>query len=90
MSEAITWSSADVAAALGHRTHWFWRNRAKLSAAGFPLPLPIVRRYDPAAVRRWISGQAGATPASPVDDVDAWAARLDRRAGELGRQTAGA
>lgn len=93
MPDPITWTPAEVAAALGRSLDWYYRNITRLRAAGFPAPLPIVRRYDPAAVRRWIAAAAGAPPAageiSPAtDDAEAWAAQLDRNAAALGRQLA--
>lgn len=95
MPDRLTWSSADVAAALGHGLGWFYQNVRRLRAAGFPPPLPVVRRYDPAAVRAWIVAQSSAhkcgddvgdvwEPPGPDDD-DAWGRVLDHRARRLGQ-----
>lgn len=92
MSDRLTWSTAEVAAALGVSRGWLYRHGRALHAAGFPAPLPIVRRYDPAAVRAWIASQRGEEPPDPPaeDDIAGWAAHLDRRARQLGRARTGA
>jgi hypothetical protein len=85
MPDRLTWSTAEVAAALGHSVQWFYQRARALRAAGFPQPLPIVRRYDPAAVRAWIDRQQPQPTVSSSQTADAWAAELDRRAALLGR-----
>lgn len=43
---------------LGRSPSWFYSHRADLEAAGFPKPLPVLNRYDPAAVKAWLHGKA--------------------------------
>lgn len=47
---------AAVARRLGRSRSWFYEHRKELERQGFPAPLPIVDRWDPAAVDAWIAG----------------------------------
>ena len=45
----------EVAAKLGRDREWFRRNKRKLiEEQGFPRPLPILRRWDEAAINAWL------------------------------------
>lgn len=48
---------AGVARRLNRSRAWLYANRRRLETAGFPVPLPIVGRWDPAAVDAWIAAQ---------------------------------
>lgn len=60
--------------------------RAQLQAAGFPAPLPGMRRplrWSRAAVTAWLSGAVAVPPPPPVDDDELLAARLAARSRAL-------
>jgi predicted DNA-binding transcriptional regulator AlpA len=48
------WDAAAVAKRLGRSRSWFYEHRAELERCGFPLPLPVVRRWNPPAVDAWV------------------------------------
>jgi predicted DNA-binding transcriptional regulator AlpA len=51
------WDVRRVAHRLGRSRSWFYANKAALERAGFPSPLPIIRRWDPKAIDEWVAGQ---------------------------------
>ncbi|WP_133251487.1 helix-turn-helix transcriptional regulator [Zavarzinia aquatilis] len=80
-------TAAEVAALLGHALGWFYRERRRLEAAGFPPEVRGLRnRWDRAAIEAWLDGQLPARQAPPAAHGDAdpelaqWAAILDGRA----------
>ncbi len=80
----------EVAKRLGHTPKWLYRNLKRLQReSGFPLAIPVVRRWDGAAIDRWIAAKS--TPAvsgsAPLDDA-AMAALLDQRAAQLAQTRA--
>jgi predicted DNA-binding transcriptional regulator AlpA len=56
--------AAGVALKLLRSRSWFYQHRAELEAANFPRPLPIVDRWDPAAIDRWIADKDKITAAT--------------------------
>lgn len=74
----------EVAERLGVAYPWLCRHREALEAQGFPKPLPVINRYDPRAIAKWMDRQF----APPIDaagafDQDKMARRLldDRATG---------
>lgn len=47
---------------LGKSPGWFYAHKTELEAVGFPKPLPVVKRYWPAAVRAWLDKAGGKLP----------------------------
>ena len=86
MAAPLTWALSQAADALGLTVPGFCRRRARLEAAGFPRPLPgLRRRYDPLAIQGWLARLRGDDPATPeaappFDSDAALKAELDRRA----------
>ena len=65
------------------RAGWY-RVRDRLYAEGFPRPLPALKRWDRAAVHRWIEtgrAEAAADPAATtnIEDLQTWRDRLAAR-----------
>ena len=50
--------AAGVARRLGRSRAWFFAHRTELEAKGFPKPLAVVGRWDPAAIDRWVAGES--------------------------------
>jgi predicted DNA-binding transcriptional regulator AlpA len=48
-------NAAAVARRLGRGRSWFYENRADLERIGFPRPIPVVGRWDPARVDEWVA-----------------------------------
>ncbi len=67
--------TCEAAAYLGLSQADFFRKRAAMEAAGFPLPDPITRRYDRRAIDAWLDRRSGLDPYSA--DEEAWMRRLD-------------
>jgi hypothetical protein len=65
---------------------WFYAHRDDLEVAGFPKPVPVVGRYNIAAVQAWLDRTGGAPVDSPANDDPIMADReaLDRRFGHAG------
>lgn len=63
-----TYCTGTLSNRLGRSADWLYRNRRKLEAAGLPAPLPGPghRRWDRAAVDRWLAGQVVAAPANDL------------------------
>lgn len=61
-------TAPQVAAQLGHRAAWFYRNRARLQQQhGFPPPVDgCGLRWDPVAIGAWLDRRAH-TPAPAAD-----------------------
>lgn len=45
-----------VARKLNRSRSWFHEHRRELESRGFPRPIPVVGRWDEAAIDNWISG----------------------------------
>lgn len=62
-------SAPQVAAQLGHRAAWFYRNRARLQAQhGFPAPVDgCGLRWDPVAIGAWLDAQRHGARAPAAD-----------------------
>lgn len=80
----------EVAWALDVELTWLHRHIARLRRDhGFPKPLPVFRKYDPASIEAWQrrcwSPETTATIAINTDvvDFDAERARMDARARNL-------
>lgn len=74
-----------VAALLGKSLNWTHRHIRRLrDQHGFPAPLPLIRRYDPIAIRAWIARQSLEAPSANADELD-WAERLDANAVSLSK-----
>lgn len=67
--------ASEVAKRLGRSRSWFYDHQKELDAAGFPRPLPVVDRWDPAAIDAWLAAQRGLAAAACKDE-----ARRARRA----------
>lgn len=65
-------TAADIAARLGVAPEWLRRRLGRLYRAGLPRPLPLpgVKRWDPAALDLWLdrflAPSAGGTPSRPA------------------------
>ena len=57
MTDRRCLDDVQVAAKLGRDREWFHRNKKRLiEEEGFPKPLPILRRWDEAAIDAWLDG----------------------------------
>ena len=82
MFPALTLTSKEAAQLLGVPLNTFYKNARDLRAQGFPQKLrSLGGRYDRQAIEAWLARQR--TPSAPpaADDIPAWQAELDRRAG---------
>ena len=86
-------TSADVARALTRSRDWFYRNRKKLEANGFPKRVPGQgNRWHPGAVAAYLARVAGRPVARSGDtelaaeDVAAWQKHLDAQAEKIAAQ----
>ena len=59
----------EVCRLLRRTSGWFCSHRAELEAVGFPLPVPVVGRYDGRAVAAWLDRQAGRVEQSSNDKI---------------------
>jgi hypothetical protein len=67
MMETLT--AADVARGFRHSLGWFYRNRVRLEARGFPVPVDgLGLRWDPAAIDAWLNAQLPAVKAAAVPE----------------------
>ena len=81
-----TLNTAEVAEMLGKSRAWFYRHRGELRAAGFPEPLPVIKRWNIDQVSDWLQqaatrDQVSATVAESEDvtSMQAWRQRLEGR-----------
>lgn len=57
MTDRRCLDEVQVAAKLGRNRQWFASNKKRLiEEEGFPKPLPILRRWDEAAIDAWLDG----------------------------------
>ena len=87
MTDSATLTLDQLLALLGGRSRpWWYKNRRKLEAEGFPAMIPVLRRWPAAAVRAWIDGAAAEqTSGAPEaqDEEARIASKLDERAEAL-------
>jgi hypothetical protein len=69
----------EVARLLRRSIKWLSEHRGELEAAGFPKRVPVVGRYDPAAIRAWLDRQENPAP-NPGQDVMARMSRWGKSA----------
>src|SRR5262245_10466101 len=63
-------TTREVCRLLRRGSGWFYKNRARLEAEGFPKPIPIVEHYDERAILKWIDHRGGqAEPLLQRDDL---------------------
>ncbi|HVB81211.1 MAG TPA: hypothetical protein VNE82_14830 [Candidatus Binataceae bacterium] len=75
---------AGVAQRLGRSRAWFYQHRSELEAVGFPRSIPVVRRWDPAAIDRWLEQQDKNSRAATKHDARS---RLDAAFGHADRRS---
>ena len=63
--------AAAVVKRLNRSRSWFYKRREKLRRRGFPDPLPVIDRWDPAAIDAWLRRQATMCAAVRNDEEDA-------------------
>lgn len=73
----------EVCRLLRRSSGWFYDNRAKLEAEGFPKPVPVVGRYHAEAIEAWMKRSGGVPVDRAANDDPIMADRqaLDRRFG---------
>lgn len=86
MTDRRCLTEVEVAAKLGRDRAWFCRNKKRLiRKEGFPPMLPVVRRWDEAAIDAWLNRQMPAAlhqfvPAETSTDLEADEKELVERA----------
>jgi predicted DNA-binding transcriptional regulator AlpA len=63
--------AVEAAKRLNRSRSWFYKHREKLRRRGFPDPLPVVDRWDAAAIDAWRLRQATMCAAVRNDEEDA-------------------
>jgi len=53
--------AAEVAGKLGRSRSWFYANRKRLEARGFPLPVSVCGRWDEHKIDAWIEADGNVT-----------------------------
>ena len=88
--ESDLMTSADVAKKLTRSIDWFYRNRKRLEASGFPKTVPgFGKRWHPGAVAAFLAREAGrpvvesGTVEIDAEDDAAWQKYLDARAEKI-------
>ena len=83
-------TSADVAKKLTRSRDWFYRNRKRLEARGFPKTVPgHGQRWHPGAIAAYLAREAGMPVAMSgaaeivVEDITAWQNYLDAHAARI-------
>lgn len=63
------WANERESAALCDRTYaWFWKNRGKLEAAGFPKRHPLIGKRPVRAIKDFLGRDYASVPAAESED----------------------